>query len=190
MAHSLTSSFRSHLPWSLFNLSDQALGLGHHGQWVPRWDAQIYHTTDKRPRGRIQGSCHCLVILSLATSKQKSLKRYGSQIIEASLQGETHWSVKSEKYAITFPTQGDSHCIKHYEIFGITTFTVSQVSLWHPSFFGGGAEYSCFTMLLVSTVQPSKSAIHIHIPPPSTFSEFPSHLSHQRAWSRVPCAVQ
>ena len=69
-----------------------------------------------------------MVILSLATSKQKSLKRYGSQIIEASLQGETHWSIKSEKYAITFPTQGDSHCIKH-EIFGITAFTVSQVSL-------------------------------------------------------------
>ena len=45
-------------------------------------------------------------------------------------------------------------------------------------------EYSCFAMLLVSTVQQGESAIYIHIYP--LFFQFPSYLGHHRAFSRVP----
>ncbi|MDP1019943.1 hypothetical protein Q6284_32330, partial [Klebsiella pneumoniae] len=46
----------------------------------------------------------------------------------------------------------------------------------------------CFTMLLVSAVQQSKSDLCIHIS--SLSFGFPSHLGHHRALSRSPCAIQ
>ena len=44
-------------------------------------------------------------------------------------------------------------------------------------------------VLLVSTVQQSDSAIHIHVTHPLFFG-FPCHVGPQRALSRVPCVVQ
>ena len=44
-----------------------------------------------------------------------------------------------------------------------------------------------YNVALVSTVQHSESAIHIHI---ALFLGFPSHLGHHRAVSRVPGAIQ
>ena len=46
-------------------------------------------------------------------------------------------------------------------------------------------ECSCFTVLLVSTVQWSESAIYIY----PLFFGFPSHLGPHIALSRVPCAI-
>ena len=44
-----------------------------------------------------------------------------------------------------------------------------------------------YNVVLVSTLQQSESAIHIHISP---FFVFPSHLGHHRSLSTVPCAIQ
>ena len=43
---------------------------------------------------------------------------------------------------------------------------------------------TCVSMLLVSAMQKSESAVHISL----LFFGFPSHLGHHRAVSRVPCA--
>ena len=55
-------------------------------------------------------------------------------------------------------------------------------------------EYNCFTMLLVSAVQWSESAICIHLSPCSWASfQHPPHLTppgHHRTLSWAPCAVQ
>ena len=47
--------------------------------------------------------------------------------------------------------------------------------------------YLFYTIVSVSAVQKSESAIWIYIAP---LSGFPSHLGHRRALSRVPSAVQ
>ena len=44
-----------------------------------------------------------------------------------------------------------------------------------------------YSVVSVSAVQQSESAIHILYP---LFFGFPSHLGHPRALNRVPCAVQ
>ena len=48
--------------------------------------------------------------------------------------------------------------------------------------------YSCFTVLLVSTLWQSASAIHLYTYP--LFLGVPFHLGHRRILSRVPCATQ
>ena len=47
-----------------------------------------------------------------------------------------------------------------------------------------------YDVVLVSTVQQSKSAICIHILPAPHFFGFSSHLGHHRALRRVLCATQ
>lgn len=93
-----TTTFRNHTPWPLFNFSLSSLGIGHHGPWVPGWDAQNYHTTDKSiPRDRIQESWdHCLVILQLATGQQESLKKCHSQM---------NWSICSRGDPLVYKTR-------------------------------------------------------------------------------------
>ena len=44
------------------------------------------------------------------------------------------------------------------------------------------------SLVVVSAVQQSESAVRVHIYP--LFFGFPSHLGHYRALVRVPCAVQ
>ena len=52
---------------------------------------------------------------------------------------------------------------------------------WHVSVFKFLLEYSCFNVVLISTVQQSESLIHIHIYP---FFRFPSYLGHHRTMTR------
>ena len=51
-------------------------------------------------------------------------------------------------------------------------------------------EYSCFTVLLVSALQVSESAVCIHISPPSqpALSSLPTP-GHHRARSQAPCTI-
>ena len=49
-------------------------------------------------------------------------------------------------------------------------------------------EYSCFTMLCSILLYSKANQPYTYIDP--LFFGFPSHLGHQRALSRVPCAIQ
>ena len=49
-------------------------------------------------------------------------------------------------------------------------------------------ENRCFILLCPFLLYSKVSQPYIYMY--SLFFEFPSHLSHLRAWSRVPCAIQ
>ena len=59
---------------------------------------------------------------------------------------------------------------------------------WVRSLHQVATVYSCFTMLLVSTLWQTVSAIHLYMYP--LFLGVPFHLGHRRTLSRVPCATQ
>ena len=55
-------------------------------------------------------------------------------------------------------------------------------------FFSFLLEYSCFTILCQLLLYSKLNQLYLYIYP--LFFGFPSHLSHYRALSRVPCAIQ
>ena len=89
--------------------------------------------------------------------------------------------------------------INLWEVFNLTKFIIFRFgrkiiqshlffSSWHNGFLKTLLESSCFTMLCQLLLYTEVNQLHIYIQSPSL--RFPTHLSHHRAFSRVPCSIK